>query len=180
MSMTKEMLVALALILGIIAIPASCRCGREPGPVPKPDPPPAVQDAAPEASAPTEKVWEPVTNLDTVEGSWGSKDNEEGWAEVSSRATAKENGDPWRYPYPWHLLLHPPETEVTYDCGFHESLEEPADAGAHSWRVAWCEGGELEEGRRHAKRLVLRKREEAVEFLLIDINGLPTVELDRR
>ena len=141
----------------------------------KEHPPDVVLDAEPDV--PDKPVWGPVINLNYVEGLWGSKDAEEGWAEFTSKATAKEKGERWKYPYPWHLLLHPPEAPHTYDCGFHSKLMD--DGYRLGWRVAWCEGGDLEKGRRHAKRLLLHKREEAVEFVLIDINGIPTVELDR-
>jgi hypothetical protein len=179
MNFTKEMLVALALVMGISLI-QSCRCTR--GSEPAPDA--AVTTAPPETrgivdggeDALQEPEWAPVLHLRYAEGLWGSKDAEEGWADVTSRETAIEKGEQWRYPYPYHLVLAPPG-EYAYDCGFHE---EPMDAdGFIGWRLAWCEGGTLPEGRRHASRVFFSKRETVVEFLRINLQGLAVVELDR-
>lgn len=180
MNFTKEMLVALVLVMGISLI-QSCRCDK--GPEPPPDA--SVTTAPPETQgivdggedALQEPEWAPVLHLRYAEGLWGSKDAAEGWAEVTSKASTEEKGGKWRFPYPWHLLLHPPDTDYTYDCGFHEELMD-AD-GFIGWRLAWCEGGTLNEGRRHARRVFFSKRETVVEFLRINLQGLADVELDR-
>jgi len=191
MTYTKDMLVGLALILWIPSLQGACRCSKdgETAPdagVPAPtasssadpwDDPWMQRDASTgpqDASPPPPR---PVVSLSAVEGLWGSKDGEEGWAEVTSKAKTEEDGGKWRFPYPWHLLAHPPGSEATIDCGFHEQLM--GDAGLADWRVAYCEGGPLGEGQRHAKRLVLTTQEAAVELLTIDVEDVIHLTVDR-
>jgi hypothetical protein len=171
------MLVALVLVVGVSLAQASCRCDKDPEPAPDADVPTSSTQGVLTTTSSLEPTWAPVHHLRYAEGLWGSKDAAEGWAEVSSRAEVTEKGGEWRYPYPWHLLLHPPDTSYTYDCGFHEELLD-AD-GFIGWRLAWCEGGTLNEGRRHARRVFFSKRETVVEFLRINLQGLAEVELDR-
>jgi len=180
MGQVAEMLVALACVLGTSSL-SVCTCPR-PGPQPPPDAMVVVATttALPDAQGgPAEAglLWKAVVSLDPLEGSWGSKTAEEGWAELSSRDKTLENGGKWEYPYPWHVLVHPPGQPSTYDCGVHELLMD--DGKTEPWRVAYCEGGDLPPGRRHAKRLVLMLADTDQGLLRIDVEGLAVVELDR-
>lgn len=179
MGQTGEMLVGLACVMGSASLLGVCNCPKS-GPVPAPSTAPsstAPVTASSTPPPPPKPAWKAATSLEPLEGSWGSKVAEEGWAELSSKKATIEKGGKWVYPYPWHLLVHEPEQPNTYDCGVHEELMD--DGQTEPWRVAYCEGGDLPPGRRHAERLILMLADTEQELLHIDVVGLATVELDR-
>ena len=182
-SWTKDLVVLLVVAAGVVVLPEACLCHKTPetaqdagGTTSSTTHEPAVE-AGPEAPQEPVLEWVHVKDLHSVEGLWGSKDAEEGWAELTSRQTAEGKGERWRYPYPWHLLLAPPGGYVL-DCGIYP---EPQDDGGSliGWRVGWCEGGELSEGRRHARKVFFHRADAAAELLGIEILGLVKADFDR-
>ncbi len=180
MSWTKEMLVALTLIVGVSFLPGACRCPKTPEPASDAGvttSEPVLPEVGPDGPQESVFEWVHVKDLHSVEGLWGSKDAEEGWADLTSRTTVTEKGGQWRYPYPWHLVLAPPGGYVL-DCGI---FPEPQDNGGSyiGWRVGWCEGGDLPEGKRHAKKVFFTRADAAAELLGIEIIGLVKADFDR-
>lgn len=190
MNRTREMLVALVIVMGVGIRPVACRGSKgneaDDGGVTTssaeeaPDVDPTASWGRLDAAPPPQLLWGPVLNLMDVEGSWGSQDDEnEGWAELTSKRATLERKEQWRYPYPWHLLLHPPKADFTYDCGVHEGMEDAG--GLLGWRVGWCEGGSFEKGRRHAVKIFFHEKETFdYQLILINLHEVTKVELERQ
>jgi len=81
-------------------------------------------------------AWAIVQKLSDIEGKWGA-------AELRSKTSAVDAGADWSIPYAWQLTVD------GYDCGVHELLIE-------DYRLAYCQGGKFDAGRRHAVKLSLR------------------------
>ena len=93
-------------------------------------------------------------DLKEIETFWGegreAKDTP--GAEILGRENAKAEGREWGIPYPWRLYVKlKPNPE--WDCGFFNTIEEGR------WRVGYCLGGSLDPGERHARRIMLDKKE---------------------
>jgi hypothetical protein len=175
-SWTIEAVVGLVVVMGACLLQtSSCRCSND-GPT-APDasvqPPDAsstatqgvLTDAGPDALEDAGPGWEPVLELEKVEGSWGGEDEGDTLIIITSRAASKQANQRWPYPYPWHVHIADPANKhpEPYDCGFHTDYQDAK--GMIGWRVAYCQGGHWGLDRRHATTLWLYTKE------------LPSVEL---
>lgn len=99
------------------------------------------------------KAWAVVETLGSVEDRWGAPPDAEGaWGAIERGTT----------PYPWRVTFAVSEEDPEYDCGVYEQLTD-------DWRVAYCKGGTLGDGRR-ALRLTLHVKPNAPEQLRIQLS----------
>ena len=95
-----------------------------------------------------------VETLGSVKDRWGVPPDTKGaWAYIDKGTT----------PYPWRVTFAVNEYQPEFDCGVYEQLTE-------GWRVAYCKGGTLGDGRR-ALRLTLHVKPDSPEQLRIRLSG---------
>ena len=151
---------ATPLVAGILLMGACDSCGETTSTVPDAAPP---LSASPSTAPPTPSTapsavptaWAVVETLGSVEGRWGVPvDSKGAWASIQKGKS----------PYPWRVTFAMSEEDSEYDCGAYEQLTD-------DWRVAYCKGGNLGDGRR-ALRLTLHVKPDAPEQLRIQLSSL--------
>ena len=119
--------------------------------------------------------WKPVENLHNIKGLWMAKDGST--AHFRERGEAKDSHEKHGSPYPWKVTVNLEEYKRPLECGFYSGAQADPKGGG-MWRVSYCLGASLLDGRgRHALRMVLNRYKGR---LSVQVGSLYYKEFDRR